>query len=217
LCFNRQLNPFSFIPDSKIQQYEEIERKLNDLKSQSIKICLNNQQSFENTVSNLLQTESDQNIIEVNDYEIDSISKEHSSSRNESNPEDSQSETETEPVRPSTSKQANLPKRKSFSRAVSAIQSNANQTLRSESNQNQNTNKRRSQRIRYSKLKQTKYDHFFDQDVFTFDSETESNEDSESSFNESPSQRFDSDQEEDGLSKTNALKVLSFISFILNS
>jgi hypothetical protein len=167
---------------------------------------LNNERRFENRASDMIQTESDQNI----NQKTSSVSQEHSS-----NSGDSQSETET--VRPSTSKKDDLTKRKSFSRAVSAIQSNANQTLISELSQNPNTNKRRSERIRYSKLKQTKYDHFFDQDVFTFDSETESNEDSESSFNESPSQRFDSDQEEDGLSKTNALKVLSFISFILIS
>ena len=170
----------------------------------------------------MIQTESDQNIIQVNEYEIDSISKEHSSSRNESNSGDSQSETETEPVRPSTSKQANLPKRKSFSRAVSAIQSNANKTLRSELNQSPNTNKRRSLTIRSSKLKQTKYDHYFDKDDFTNDSDLEPNEDSESSSNKSDTENFQSDQEEDGLSKPNAPKVNRFISqylllYILNS
>jgi hypothetical protein len=74
---------------------------LNNLKSQSIKICLNNERYFEYKVSNLLQTESDQNVNQVNDCETSSVLHEHSSSRNESSSEDSQSETETETVRPS--------------------------------------------------------------------------------------------------------------------
>ncbi len=122
---------------------------MNDLKSQSIKICLNNGRWFEYKVSNLLQNESDQNII----HKTGSVS--HSSSQNESDSEDSQSETET--VRPSTSKQKSSPT------AVSSFQSNANQTLRSESNQNPKAKKRRSQRISSFKIKQPKRDHFSDQ------------------------------------------------------